>query len=276
MTERITRKSVEFIQKHHEEPFMLYVAYNAPHYPMHAPEKYLKRFEHLPWDRRIMAAMISAVDDGVGEIRAELERQGILENTLIYFQSDNGPSRETRNWLDGTEDPYYGGTSGIFTGHKFSLFEGGVRIPSIVSWPGHIPAGRVIDSYHASMDVFPTVLEACGGDPGQYELDGESMLEMLLGGEERTHEALFWEMDGQTAMRAGNYKLVLNGRLVEGEEQRAEVFLSDLSVDPGEHDNLAEKLPEVAAEMREKALAWRAKLEKNWDEKFAANYRSLT
>ena len=98
----------------------------------------------------------------------------------------------------------------------------------------------------------------------------------LLGGEERTHEALFWEMDGQTAMRAGNYKLVLNGRLVEGEEQRAEVFLSDLSVDPGEHDNLAEKLPEVAAEMREKALAWRAKLEKNWDEKFAANYRSLT
>lgn len=276
MTERITRKSVEFIQKHHEEPFMLYVAYNAPHYPMHAPEKYLKRFEHLPWDRRIMAAMISAVDDGVGEIRAELERQGILENTLIYFQSDNGPSRETRNWLDGTEDPYYGGTSGIFTGHKYSLFEGGVRIPSIVSWPGHIPAGRVIDSYHASMDVFPTVLEACGGDPGQYELDGESMLEMLLGSEERTHEALFWEMDGQTAMRAGNYKLVLNGRLVEGEEQRAEVFLSDLSVDPGEHDNLAEELPEVAAEMREKALAWRAKLEKNWDEKFAANYRSLT
>lgn len=276
MTERITRKSVEFIQKHHDEPFMLYVAYNAPHYPMHAPEKYLKRFEHLPWDRRIMAAMISAVDDGVGEIRAELERQGILENTLIYFQSDNGPSREARNWLDGTEDPYYGGTSGIFTGHKYSLFEGGVRIPSIVSWPGHIPAGRVIDSYHASMDVFPTVLEACGGDPEQYELDGESMLEMLLGGEERTHEALFWEMDGQTAMRAGNYKLVLNGRLVEGEEQRAEVFLSDLSVDPGEHDNLAEKLPEVAAEMREKALAWRAKLEKNWDEKFAANYRSLT
>lgn len=83
-------------------------------------------------------------------------------------------------------------------------------------------------------------------------------------------------MDGQTAMRAGNYKLVLNGRLVEGEEQRAEVFLSDLSVDPGERDNLAEKLPELTAEMRKKALAWRAKLEKNWDEKFAANYKSLT
>ncbi|MDO4355138.1 MAG: sulfatase-like hydrolase/transferase [Clostridia bacterium] len=276
MTERITRRSVEFIQKHSGEPFLLYVAYNAPHYPMHAPEKYLRRFEHLPWDRRIMAAMISAVDDGVGEIRAELERQGILDNTLIYFQSDNGPSRETRNWLDGTEDPYYGGTSGIFTGHKYSLFEGGIRIPAIMSWPGHIPAGRVIDSPHAAMDVFPTVLEACGGDPGEYELDGRSMLPMMLGGEEAVHEAIFWEMDEQTAMRSGNYKLVLHGRLVEGEQQRAEVFLSDLSRDPGERENLAEALPEVTEDMRKRALAWRAKLEENWDREFAGNYASLT
>ena len=73
-------------------PFFLYVAYNAPHYPMHAPQRYLDRFPDLPWDRRIMAAMISAVDDGVGAIVAELERQGILENTAIFFQSDNGPS----------------------------------------------------------------------------------------------------------------------------------------------------------------------------------------
>ncbi|MEG1891983.1 MAG: sulfatase-like hydrolase/transferase, partial [Clostridia bacterium] len=146
MTDLITRKSVEYIQEHKQEPFVLYVGYNAPHYPMHAPEKYLKRFAHLPWDRQIMAAMISAVDDGMGEIRAELERQGLLENTLIYFQSDNGPSRESRNWLDGREDPYYGGTSGHFTGHKFSLFEGGVRIPAMVSWPAQIPAGQVIDS----------------------------------------------------------------------------------------------------------------------------------
>ncbi|MBR4333377.1 MAG: sulfatase-like hydrolase/transferase [Clostridia bacterium] len=87
----------------------------------------------------------------------------MLNDTMIYFQSDNGPSHESRNWLDGREDPYYGGTTGAFTGHKYNLFEGGIRIPAIVSWPGHIPAGRVIDSPHASMDVFPTVLEACGG-----------------------------------------------------------------------------------------------------------------
>ena len=276
MTERITRKSVEFIQKHHDEPFMLYVAYNAPHYPMHAPQKYIDRFAHLPWDRRIMAAMISAVDDGVGEIRAELQRQGILENTIIYYQSDNGPSRETRNWMDGTEDPYYGGTAGIFTGHKFSLFEGGIRIPAIVSWPGHIPAGRVIDSPHAAMDVFPTMLEACGGNPADYDLDGESMLEMLLGGEEKTHDAIFWEMEGQTAMRQGDYKLVLNGQLVEGEAPRAELYLSNVVKDPGEHVNLADEMPELAAEMKKKALDWRAELEANWDKKFADHYKSLT
>ena len=173
MTERITRTSAEFIRSHRDEPFFLYVVYNAPHYPMHAPQKYLDRFSHLPWDRRVMCAMISAVDDGVGEIRAELERCGLTENTLIYFQSDNGPSRETRNWLDGTEGPYYGGTSGIFTGHKYSLFEGGIRVPAIACWPGHFPAGRVIDSPHAAMDLFPTLLEACGGDPSRYALDGD-------------------------------------------------------------------------------------------------------
>ena len=79
---------------------------------MHAPQKYMQRFAHLPWDRQMMAAMLSAVDDGVGAILDEVDRQGMAENTCIFFTSDNGPSRESRNWLDGTLDPYYGGTTG--------------------------------------------------------------------------------------------------------------------------------------------------------------------
>lgn len=272
LTERITRKSVEFIQKHRDETFMLYVAYNAPHYPMHAPEKYLKRFGHLPWDRQIMAAMISAVDDGVGEIRAELERQGLLENTIIYFQSDNGPSRESRNRLDGTEEPYYGGTAGMFTGHKFSLFEGGIRIPAVFSWKGKTESGRVIDSHHIATDIFPTVLEACGGFVDEYELDGESILPMLLGGEEKTHEYLFWELEEQTAVRYGKYKLVLNGRLEEKEGIRAEVFLSDLENDPQEKINLADSMPELCEKLKKAALDWRQGIEDNWEKKFAKNY----
>lgn len=271
LTERITRKSVDFIRRHREEPFFLFVAYNAPHYPMHAPQKYLDRFPDLPWDRRIMAAMLSAVDDGVGEIADALEELGLTDDTIFYFQSDNGPSRESRNWLDGTEDPYYGGTAGGFAGHKFSLFEGGIRVPALLSWGKRIKP-RTVNDPCIAVDIFPTVLEACGGNPAAYELDGQSLLDVLLKGEAAPHDSLFWEMEEQTAVRRGRYKLVLNGRLEENEPPRAPVFLADLEADPGETHNLADDLPELCRELTDEALAWRGNIEKRWDEEFARNY----
>lgn len=277
-TEMVSEKAVEKIREMNESdaPFMMYVAYNAPHYPMHAPRKYLDRFPHLPWDRRIMAAMLSAVDDGVGQITDELKRLGIYEDTIIFFQSDNGPSRESRNWMDGRGDPYYGGLPGGLKGHKFSLFEGGIRVPGIFSWPGHIPAGQVIDEPCAAMDVFPTLLSIAGGDPAKYELDGLDITDVLMNGGKTPHEEIYWEMEMQTAIRRGNYKLVLDGQLIEGEPPQDPVFLSDLSVDPSETTNLAAQYPELTEELKEKALAWRARLEQNWDEKFAANYKHTT
>ena len=277
-TEMVSEKAVEKIREMNESdaPFMMYVAYNAPHYPMHAPRKYLDRFPHLPWDRRIMAAMLSAVDDGVGQITDELKRLGIYEDTIIFFQSDNGPSRESRNWMDGRGDPYYGGLPGGLKGHKFSLFEGGIRVPGIFSWPGHIPAGQVIDEPCAAMDVFPTLLSIAGGDPAKYELDGLDITDVLMNGGKTPHAEIYWEMEMQTAIRQGNYKLVLDGQLIEGEPPQDPVFLSDLSVDPSETTNLAEQYPELTEELKEKALAWRARLEANWDEKFAANYKRTT
>lgn len=272
LTERITKKGVDFINRHKDEPFFLYLAYNAPHYPMHAPEKYIERYKDLPWDKRIMAAMISAVDDGVGEIISELKKDGIFDNTIIYFQSDNGPSRESRNRLDGTEDPYYGGSGGIFTGHKFSLFEGGIRIPAIIYWGDKIKKS-VCENAHISTDIFPTVIEACGGDAKKFELDGMSILPELKGQKECSHEYIFWEMEEQTAVRYGKYKLVLNGQLVEGEEKRADVFLSDLINDPSEKNNLSEKMPELTEKLKTAALNWRKGIEKTWKEKFAANYK---
>ena len=277
-TEMVTDRAVEKIREMNEaeEPFFLYVAYNAPHYPMHAPKKYIDRFPHLPEDRRIMAAMLSAVDDGVGAITDELKRLGILEDTVVFFQSDNGPSRESRNWMDGRSDPYYGGLPGSLKGHKFSLFEGGIRVPGIFSWPGHIPAGQVIDEPCAAMDVFPTLLTMAGGDPAKYELDGLDISDVLMSGAKTPHEEIFWEMEMQTAVRRGNYKLVLDGQLVEGEPPQDPVFLSDLSVDPSETTNLANEMPELTAELKEKALSWRAGLEANWDKKFAQAYKSTT
>lgn len=265
-TELVTEKSVEFIRQHSKEerPFLLYIGYNAPHYPMHAPKKYLDRFPTLSWDRKIMAAMISAVDDGIGEIRDELERDGILSNTCVVFQSDNGPSRESRNWLDGTPDPYYGGTTGGFKGHKYSLFEGGIRVPAMISWPERIPGRQVVREPVAAMDIFPTLLMAAGGNPEQYALDGRDITDVLIGHGRSPHDMIFWEMGPQTAVRRGQYKLVLNGRLVESEPPQDKVFLSDLSADPGESENLIGKCPDIAEELRRAAVRWREKIEAEW------------
>jgi len=246
------------------DPFFLYVPFSAPHYPMHAPARYLDRFPGLPWERRIMAAMLAAVDDAVGAVLAALERHGRRGNTFVYFQSDNGPSRESRNWLDDTMTPYHGGTAGALRGHKFSLFEGGIRVPALCSWPARIPAGQVIEQPGAAMDVFPTFLRAAGGDPAAYKLDGRDFLPLVTDGAASAHEALFLEMDQQTAVRRGPWKLVLNGQLVEDEPPAAEVHLANLEDDPGERTNLAERLPELAAELRQQALQWREGVEAHW------------
>ena len=278
LTEVITEKTVDYVRQAaaSQQPFCTYVAYNAPHYPMHAPQKYMQRFAHLPWDRQIMAAMISAVDDGVGEILSELERQGIRENTLVFFMSDNGPSRESRNWLDGRPDPYYGGTTGALKGHKFSLFEGGIRVPAMLSWPGAIPAGQVIDSPCAAMDIFPSLLHAAGGNPASYELDGTSLLPLLTSGQALPTRDLFWEMDNQTAIRRGPWKLVLNGQLVEGEPAQAPVHLANLDEDRGERVNLSEQYPDLTAELSDAARHWRDGLEQRWQTEFVPQSNGFT
>src|SRR2546423_1810021 len=162
MTELITEHAVRDIRNFSRDqtPFFLYVPYTAVHYPMHAPQKYLDRFPNLAPDRRIMAAMLSAMDDGVGEIMAELDKQGLGKNTLVFFMSDNGPTREYRAWLDGRPDPYYGGTAGKLKGHKESLFDGGIRVPAMVSWPGHVPANVTRKEMAAAIDIFPTFVRA--------------------------------------------------------------------------------------------------------------------
>ena len=171
---------------------------------------------------------------------------------------------------------YYGGTTGSLKGHKFSLYEGGIRVPCLISWPGHIPPEQVIHEPCAAIDIFPTFLKMAGGDPSRYELDGADILGVLTDGGRSPHAELYWEMEDQTAMRMGDYKLVINGRLVESEKPQVPVFLADLKNDPGETVNLAEKMPELAEEMTKKAEAWRQGIEKTWEEKFADRYRSLT
>jgi arylsulfatase A-like enzyme len=236
---------------------------------MHAPEEYMKRFERLPWDRQVTAAMLGAVDDGVGKIMAEIESLGLADNTCTVYTADNGPSRESRNWLDGTLDPYYGGTTGILKGHKFSLYDGGIRVPGILHWPGTIPAGQALDSPCASMDVFPTFLTAAGGSLSEYELDGQDLLPYLSGGEAPAERDLFWEMEEQIAIRRGRWKLVLNGQLVEGAPPSDTVHLSDLDEDMGETTNLQSEHADVVEDLRSRCTTWRRGIEERWKKEFS-------
>ncbi len=281
-TEAITKKAIAYLRQAakakqtNDQPFFLYVPFNAPHYPMHAPQAYMERFAHLPWDRQVMAAMISAVDDGVGAIMAELERLGLAENTCTFFTSDNGPSRESRNWLDGNQDPYYGGSAGKLKGHKFSLYEGGIRLPGIMHWPGAIPGGQVLDEPCASMDLLPTLVSAAGGNLGSYEVDGVDLLPYVRDGQPPAERSIFWEQGAQTAVRRGPWKLVLRGQLVEGAPPEDAVHLANVVADMGERVNLATDQPAVTAELTALAEAWRQQLEARWATEFEPDRQGVT
>jgi arylsulfatase A-like enzyme len=217
-----------------------------------------------------MAAMVSAVDDSIGDIIAELERQGAYDDTLIFFMSDNGPSREARNWLDGNPDPYYGGTTGQLKGHKGSLFEGGVRVPGIMSWKNGIPGGQVIDTPIAAMDVLPTLLGAIGADAPEGNFDGTNLLDMLTNSTAPPERDLFWEFLDQTSVRRGKWKLTLNGTLVENVPPEDSVFLADLDADMAEQHNLKDEKPDIAKELTETAQQWRQRMDDYWDDTWAS------
>lgn len=269
-TELVTEKAVDFIERGSDQPFLLYVPYSAPHYPMHAPKSYLDRYPELPPDRRIMAAMISALDDGVGSIVNALKASGEYENTMIFFSSDNGPSREARNWLDGNEDHYYGGTAGIFRGHKGSIYEAGIREPTIMSFPGRIPPGQVCGQVAAMFDVLPTFFDFAGLDlPSDLQIDGKSVVQTVTEGLDSPHRQLFWEYAAsQTAVRQGKWKLTVNGR----DDNKAglqprdpdlpeQVHLTDLIADPGERTDLSDQYPEVGAQLLRDLRSWSEELE---------------
>jgi len=277
-TQMITERAIAYMRDAvaKGQPFFLYVPYNAPHYPMHAPAEYVERFAELPWDRRIMAAMISAVDDSVGAILTEAERLGQREDTLSFFTSDNGPSRETRNWLDGTQDPYYGGSAGSLKGHKFSLYEGGIRMPALCQWPGGIEAGQVLDLPCASMDIFPTAMRAAGADLASYEVDGQSLLPYLTQGDVLPQRDLMWEMGKQTAIRRDDWKLVLGGQLVEGAPPEDDIHLAHLGNDMGETVNLRHEDPRRTQDLKEAAESWRAGIEERWEQEFLHEDRSTS
>jgi arylsulfatase A-like enzyme len=250
-TDAFGREAVDFIHRHHDEPFFLMTAFVTPHVPMEALQKDLVRFSSdLPLGRRTLLAMMANLDDNVGRILEALREKQIEENTLIVFLSDNGgyPGNYSLN------DPY--------SGTKSQMLEGGIRVPFIMQWKGRLPAGTVYEKPVISLDIAPTALAAAGAEiRADWNLDGVNLFPFLSGkNEEAPHESLFWrfniwsskpEQDGW-AVRQGDWKLVRNGWA------RTPPALYNLKDDPAEKKNLAAQFPEKVSALRGAWEAWDA------------------
>jgi len=269
ITERFGEEASQFIAKPRQQPFFLYTALSAVHYPMHAPAKYLQRFPNLPKERQMYAAMLSAADDAIGKMLATLERTGKTSNTVIYLLGDNGATTEKRAGLN--QQFATAGKNGIFRGHKFSTFDGGMHVPGLVSWPGHVPAGKVISEVVMTADIFPTLCRLTGAElPADRTLDGKDMWPLVTEAAKTRHEYVAWAEGPQLAIRKGEWKLVLNGVTHDGNPDGNKpltgddaVFLSNLAKDPGEKVNLRHKHPEITDQLQTLVQQWRKDVEKN-------------
>lgn len=269
LTERIGEEAVDFITQPRQHSFFLYTAFNAVHYPMHAPRKYLDRFPNLPPERRMYAAMLSAADDMVGGMVSALERTRQREHTMIFLLGDNGATTERRAGLG--QNIATAGKNTPFRGYKFSTFDGGMHVPALVNWPGRIPAGKIIDQVLMTADILPTVCHLTGARlPGDRTIDGRNIWPVLTEGAASPHEFVAWSLGPQLAIRKGNWKLVLNGIVHDGTpsgekplEGQDAIFLADLVRDIGESRNLRHEHPEIVDELQTLLQKWRREAEAN-------------
>lgn len=272
LTERITDWAVGFIARNRERPFFLYVPHVMPHVPIHASAKWRGTSE-----RGLYGDSVQEVDASVGTILRALERNGLDEQTIVVFASDNGP------FLSYGE---HAGSAGVFRGGKLTVFEGGVRVPCLIRWPGRVPAGRSADGMVASMDLFVSLARMTGSKLPEARLDGLDLSGFLLGAsEEARFEFLYYSGDELQAVRWGKWKLHLShdvfevsgevgsggkpanadGILPEPVEafgmrglasqngyrvRRCEAALYDLEEDPGESRDVAPANPDVVERMR--------------------------
>ncbi len=262
LTERIAQEAVEFIEAKAGGPFFLCTTFNAVHYPMHAPRKYVERFPDLAPERRMYAAMLSAADDGVGRILAALERTGQRENTLVFFLGDNGATTEKRAGLN--RESASAGKNTPFRGFKFSVFDGGMHVPGLMSWPGTIPKGQTIHEVVMTADILPTICAAAGVNlPADRVIDGRNALPIAVSGAPSAHDAVYWANGHQLAVRQGKWKLVIDGIVYDGTPEGNKplqgddaVFLSNLDDDPGESRNLRHEHPEIVDRLSTAAHQW--------------------
>ena len=254
LTTVLGNEAAAFIHRNKSGPWFLYVPFNAPHTPKQATAALLARFAHIADEnRRTYAAMVSGMDDAIGTILDQLRKDGIEDDTLIIFLSDNGGPIE-RN----------GSLNTPLSGEKGTMFEGGIRVPFLVQWKTKLPAGKTYDRAVSSLDLLPTALAISGtGAPRDVQFDGVNIVPFLAG--ERAgdpHEALFWRMSYRRiwAVRAGDDKIVMQAQGAGKHPVSKTPKLVNLATDVKELTDLTAKSPARASELRAHYDAWAATL----------------
>ncbi len=242
LTDAFGREASAFVARNKDNPYFLYLAFNGVHTPLQAPKKYVERFPNLSGKRQAYAAMLSAVDDAVGQVLAQVKANGQEQDTLVLFISDNGGP------------PANGSNNTPLSGFKASVLEGGIRVPLFVKWPAKISAGAVRTEPVISLDILPTAAAAAGAKVADgVALEGVDLLPLLTGTSAAApHERLYWRFGEQWAIREGDFKL-------RGDRGGA-VSLFNLKDDMAEHHDLAVAQPEKVSALKAAWDAWDGEL----------------
>jgi len=230
----MVKEASEFIDKNKAKPFFIYFAMNTPHYPYQGSPKWLEHYKDLEYPRNLYAAFLSTIDERIGQLLKKVDDSGLTKDTIVIFQSDHGASAEVSAHGGG-------GYSGEYRGAKFSLYEGGLRVPAIISWPGNIPENAVRGQMATGCDWYPTILELCKLPAMQHRIDGKSLLPVIKSTDAPSaHSSFNWKSGNAKAVREKDWKLVVTGKKNE---------LYNIPDDPGEKNNQAGQNPEVVTRL---------------------------
>ncbi|AWV99281.1 sulfatase-like hydrolase/transferase [Arcticibacterium luteifluviistationis] len=257
LTDDFTNETISFIKADSPEPFFIYLAYNAPHAPDHVTNQYLEKTKHIEYGgRNIYAAMVNAVDAGVGRIDSTLIANGQKENTIIVFLSDNGGRIEHADNRPNR-------------GHKGMLFEGGIKVPFFITYPEKLKGDQTYSEIISSLDLFPTFLDLAGGNvKSEKQLDGVNLTPFLQNKtKSKPHNELFWRSVGgfEYAVRKDNYKLYKSA-------YKDKTLLFDLDKDPWERQDISDSNPKIMANLESDYRVWDAKnIAPQWFDPHAEN-----
>lgn len=248
----------QIINNKKEDPFFIYWAFNAPHYPYQGTPKWMDYYKDLPTPRKEYAAFISNTDEKIGSVLDYIDQLGLADDTIVIFQSDHGHSLEERAF-------WGGGNAGLYRGSKFSMFEGGIRVPAIIRFPGVVPADQVRDQACIEMDWFSTIAALTGSKVTE-KVDGKSLMPVILDDKALSqHGVFYWQVgeyndqNSQWAVRSGPWKLIGNANepSSDGKKNNIEkLFLVNLDQDIEEQNNLAASNSQKLYELLELHRSW--------------------